>query len=114
MRRLPRFVGIYAITNRINGRVYVGKASKNVHKRWTAHRGALNSNRHHCTLLQSDWNMYGPETFEFTLIESVPEQPFLQQLCAREAIHYRRYAETHKMYNSYEPLPGVVLTDFDY
>lgn len=59
--------GIYTITNLITGRVYIGSAV-NIFKRWAAHKGLLNKNKHHCKHLQHVWNKYGFDNFEFNVI----------------------------------------------
>lgn len=41
-----KLIGIYSITNKINGKVYVGQ-SVNVYKRWKDHKYELNKNIHH-------------------------------------------------------------------
>lgn len=60
--------GIYGIFNRDTGRVYVGMTA-NVQTRWQQHRHALRFGRHTCTQLQADWQHYGPDGFEFRMIE---------------------------------------------
>ncbi|MHC5718440.1 MAG: GIY-YIG nuclease family protein [Nostoc sp.] len=59
--------GIYLITNKLNGKVYVG-ASQNIESRWKTHKQNLNRNKHHSKLLQGAWNEHGEENFEFTVI----------------------------------------------
>lgn len=49
--------GIYKISNKDNGKVYIGK-SKNIMQRWSAHERALQANNHHSTKLQMDFNNY--------------------------------------------------------
>lgn len=60
--------GIYKITNKTNGKVYIGQ-SRDINTRWHNHKRELNSNRHHNSYLQSSWNKYGEANFLFSLIE---------------------------------------------
>ena len=60
-------IGIYKILNTVNNKVYVGSAT-NIEKRWRDHKWHLNRNIHHNSHLQSSWNKYGAETFEFTVL----------------------------------------------
>lgn len=61
--------GIYKISNKDNGKVYIGK-SKDIMQRWSAHERALQANNHHSPKLQMDFNNYGGiEAFEFSIIE---------------------------------------------
>lgn len=61
-------IGIYAIKNLKNGKYYIGQ-SKHVKRRWTEHKSELNNNRHINNHLQSSWNKYGYDNFEFILLE---------------------------------------------
>ena len=65
-------VGIYKITNKINGKIYIGQ-SLDIRRRWTAHVNVLNETNHtdrekkyalHQALLK-----YGVENFTFEVIE---------------------------------------------
>lgn len=76
---LPR-VGIYKITNKINGKIYIG-SSVNLKNRWQIHCSDLRRNKHHSKRLQLAWNKYGAEAFEFTVIEVVLDK---SALIARE------------------------------
>lgn len=58
---------IYAITNIVTSRRYVG-SSVDPQRRWTTHRSELRYNRHHCTYLQNSFNKYGEENFVFSII----------------------------------------------
>jgi len=59
--------GIYKILNKINNKIYIGSAT-NIKKRWRDHKWYLKQNKHHNLHLQSAWNKYGEENFEFTII----------------------------------------------
>ncbi len=61
-------IGIYAIKNNITKKYYVGQ-SKHVKRRWIEHKSELNKNRHANCHLQSSWNKYGYDNFEFMLLE---------------------------------------------
>lgn len=63
-------VGIYKITNMINGQEYVGQ-SRNIHKRWLAHlNSAFNNNDHsYNTPLYRAIRKYGLENFDFKVLE---------------------------------------------
>jgi group I intron endonuclease len=62
--------GVYLIRCKPTGKVYVG-SSKNMEKRWTQHRVLLNRNQHHSFKLQSAWNKYGENAFQFEIVEEV-------------------------------------------
>lgn len=56
--------GIYKIINKINNKTYIG-SSTDIKKRWRDHKWYLKENKHHNPHLQSAWNKYGKENFEF-------------------------------------------------
>lgn len=60
--------GIYNIKNLSNDKVYIGQ-SVDIEKRWSTHKAELNNNYHHNIHLQSAWNKYGEDNFEFSIIE---------------------------------------------
>lgn len=63
--------GIYAITNLMNGKKYIGH-SFNIKKRWKQHRTSLNRNVSKQPHLQAAWNIYGNSQFAFSIVEPLP------------------------------------------
>ena len=59
--------GIYMITNKVNGKIYIGQAV-DIETRWGEHKRELRSNYHYSKHLQKAWNKYGEDNFEFTII----------------------------------------------
>jgi len=59
---------VYMIINTKNGKRYIG-SSKNVRIRMWDHRAELRHNYHANYLLQNDWNEYGEDSFEYSIIE---------------------------------------------
>lgn len=62
---------IYIIKNKINNKVYIGKTIHLTKSRWNQHINDLNKNKHCNSGLQRDWNLYGKEFFDFSLLECV-------------------------------------------
>lgn len=60
----------YQITNLVNQKVYIGITEKTIEKRYKIHRQLLQSNNHPNYYLQADWNKYGENNFQLSLIES--------------------------------------------
>lgn len=65
-------VGIYRITNTVNGKCYVGQ-SINIEKRLRQHKSMLFSGTHYNAHLQSAVSRYGIDKFEFIPIEECLE-----------------------------------------
>jgi group I intron endonuclease len=98
--------GVYAIVNTRSDRRYVG-SSVNVFARWGKHRCDLRKHRHHSQALQDEWDFYGSASFEFVVLDVVPD--FRERL-EREQI---RLDETDQPYNTLNTayvrtLPGTV------
>jgi group I intron endonuclease len=72
--------GIYKITNKNNGRYYIG-SSVNINNRWNEHKRTLKQNKHDNHFLQKSWNKHGEESFLFEIIEYVLD---LDKLLERE------------------------------
>lgn len=77
--------GIYLITNKINGKKYVGSTHDFI-SRWRGHKSMLNRGVHFNNHLQNSWNKYGENNFEFSVLEALDESidNFEQYLIERE------------------------------
>lgn len=64
-----RISGVYAITNCLNGKQYIG-SSINIHGRWTEHRSDLRRGISQCRKLQCAWAKYGEDAFAFSILET--------------------------------------------
>jgi group I intron endonuclease len=61
-------IGIYAIKNKINNKMYIGKGVS-IEGRWASHKTGLRKNSHGNDYLQKAWNKYGEENFDFVVLE---------------------------------------------
>src|SRR6185312_1218021 len=61
--------GVYQIKNLVNGKRYVGSASKSLSDRGEYHFWQLRTDSHYNKHLQNAWNKYGEESFVFEEIE---------------------------------------------
>lgn len=59
--------GIYKITNKSNGKVYIGE-SLNIIQRWSEHLNTLREGSHHNFKLQNEFNCHGEKCFEFEIL----------------------------------------------
>lgn len=60
------------IRNKVTDRIYIGSAV-NVSSRISHHKLSLKKKKHDNGILQEDWIRYGEKSFEFTVVEYVPE-----------------------------------------
>lgn len=79
--------GVYIITNKVNKKVYIGKASS-LFNRLTAHRNKLNNNNHPNKYLQSDWNKYKEENFSFGILH-VCDKELISKIEAEEINNHK-------------------------
>jgi hypothetical protein len=63
-------VGVYAIRNRITGRVYVS-GDMDVQVGLDYDRAALNNKQHRNAALQADWDWFGADSFTFEVVARV-------------------------------------------
>ena len=70
--------GIYKITNKVNGKFYIG-SSIDIKKRWWKHKWLLESKRHKNQYLQSAWDKYGEENFVFSVLLETKEELLLEK-----------------------------------
>lgn len=86
--------GIYRITNKANGKIYIGSAV-NFSQRWGMHLHQLRKGSHHSVLLQRAFNKYGEESFLFEKI----------LLCEKSELIFYEQIKLDE-YKPYDPLIG--------
>jgi group I intron endonuclease len=67
-RKVPS--GVFQVRNEVNGKVLLG-SSLNLEGVFNRHRFQLSIGGHPNRVLQRDWNLYGPESFVFEVLELV-------------------------------------------
>lgn len=60
---------IYQIKNIKTGQLYIGQTTKQPHVRWGQHYNSLVAGSHSNFYLQTAWNEYGENFFEFSLLD---------------------------------------------
>ncbi len=65
--------GIYVIVHKESQKPYIGSAI-DIKGRWHVHRHLLFRNCHKNDHLQNAWNKYGPDAFEFKILEYCPKE----------------------------------------
>lgn len=68
--------GIYKLENIKNFNIYIGSA-KNIKNRWNTHIRMLNSGTHHSKHLQNAWNVYGSDSFYFSILLECDEKDLI-------------------------------------
>lgn len=69
--KFKKSIGIYKIKNIENNKVYIGQTCQSFQKRFWHHQWKLKNGNHDNKFLQNEWNKYGEEKFEFSIIEIV-------------------------------------------
>jgi len=88
-------IGIYKISNIINGKFYIG-SSKELGRRKAVHLHQLRANKHVNTKLQHSFNKYGEENFKFEVLQYL-ERP--DNLLEIEQNWIDKTEACHKGYN---------------
>lgn len=78
------FCGIYSITNKINGKKYIGQ-SIDIHERWLSHKRKSSWNDQSAKILYKAFKKYGLENFEFK-IEKILYQYTMSDIFTREQL----------------------------
>ncbi|MDR6518109.1 hypothetical protein J2789_000771 [Variovorax paradoxus] len=72
-KETPRPAGVYAIRNRLDGRIYVG-GSLDVEGAMNRARFELNMRSHRSKALLRDWIAHGADHFSFEVVDRVKER----------------------------------------
>ncbi len=94
--------GIYRITNKVNGKFYIGSSLFCEHRKKT-HFSKLKHNYADNKHLQSAWNKYGSENFVFEVIAQLPDDISDEKIAKIEAYfiktlrpQYNKTLRTHR------------------
>lgn len=87
--------GVYRIQNIIEDKNYIGK-SWNIERRWKEHITTLKSNKHINSKLQSAFNKYGLDSFEFTILEEADKPELMDYF---ESYYIEKYNAINDGYN---------------
>ena len=93
--------GIYLIRNRASGAYYLGRA-QSTSTRLSHHRSALRNRRHKNAHLQTAWDKYGEDAFEFVTLYFCP----MQDLVAEEQRWLNMIVGRSECYNLHEQAVG--------
>lgn len=102
--------GVYQITNKVNGKIYIGSCFSNTFKtRWLKHLERLNKGKHSNSHLQSAWKMYGEDNFLFTIVEELERDKDI--ILNREQWYLDNYIVWQHDYNQSETACGGRKSD---
>ena len=88
---------VYQIVNTVNNKVYIGQTTQG-ELRWKRHASTLRGNYHKNHKLQADFNRFGEDAFEWSIIKEYPKDKdtlLLEE--ARTIVKYRK--EGKQLYN---------------
>lgn len=72
-------IGVYAIRNNLNGKIYVGSATKSFSHRWGMHISELTRGIHKNRYLQAAWIKYGQPSFDFSILEESSKEVAIER-----------------------------------
>lgn len=87
-------IGIYKITNKINGHAYIG-LSTNIEERWKQHQSLYNQNRESNKVLYKAFQKYGIENFIFEVLEECS----ILELSEKEKYYIEKFDTYFNGYN---------------
>lgn len=87
-------IGIYKITNKINGHAYIG-LSTNIEERWKQHQSLYNQNRESNKALYKAFQKYGIENFIFEVLEECS----ILELSEKEKCYIEKFDTYFNGYN---------------
>ena len=96
-----KICGIYKITNKINGKVYIGQ-SQDICKRWHEHKNNIKRERYSHVLLYKAFIKYGIDNFIFEIVEKCEEN----SLSEREIY----YIDKFRSYVGFDDSNGYNMT----
>lgn len=84
MKRIPiifdkHITGVYVIKCTITHKIYIG-SSVDIRSRWNNHIHELRQGVHANYYLQAEWNTYGEDSFEFSILDTCGDLKKLQSL----------------------------------
>jgi group I intron endonuclease len=96
---VTKISAIYSIRNIITNMRYIG-ASTNTQKRWDKHKRYLKQNKHWNFLFQEEYNIYGEEAYEYTIIQLLPsDKELLKFMETYWIVYYDSFVDCGKGYN---------------
>jgi len=114
-RRKQMPAALYEIECIPTGKTYVGQTTT-YPKRMRMHKRVLRKGIHHNLALQSDYNKYGLDAFEFNIVSEYPSHTTSKILLEAEAIEIlKRVRSKQEIYNNAIPQDdGKTFIDVDY
>ena len=102
---------IYKIVNDINNKIYIGKTSFSIEKRWKEHCHDSVNRQEEKRPLYNAMNKYGVEHFHIEEIEKIQTD---EEACEREIYWINYYDSYHNGYNATLGGNGRAYIDYDF
>ncbi len=92
---------IYMIECKAANKYYIGQTSRWFEIRVTQHKTKFKSNRNRCGIgMQDDYNKYGPDTFEYSILKELDSQAPEKELLREERKYVIKFIKENKeLYN---------------
>lgn len=96
---------VYKITNKINGKIYIGKTESPLNERWSDHLSTAKTKNIGYSYIHKAINKYGKENFSIEIMEEV----FSTELCKEKEVYWIALLKTNAC--KYPNGIGYNLTD---
>lgn len=98
---------IYGIVRTSTQHAYIGITACKPAKRFREHRCLLRNGKHTSWRLQADWNQYGPDEFEFVILEDIGHNVTLERKRSAEQKWIDARDGAGLLYNTYKCAFGM-------
>ena len=93
---------IYVIECKATNKYYIGQTGVWFERRVTQHKSKLKNDDHSAIEMQDDYNIHGPDAFEYSILKELDSQATEEELLATEGEYINKFIKEGKeLYNKF-------------